>query len=229
MFLTHALGDFILTAIKKKFSASKRNIYKRQSAFTKLTVGLFFLGLLTGCLLTNLFKASLYEPVLNLFQNTIHKIPERNVSFQDIFFYSLKNSIKYFFLLCFFSFTNMWRICCGSLTLYTGFRYGLLLGFCILVNHLNGIIQFSGFMLPQSLFFAPVFLLAICHLDQLHENIFSSECKEGAPHILSNAKKRQFLFSKLPLFLLCLVLLAGCALLEGWFNLPLLKYIHTKI
>lgn len=218
-----------MSAIIKHTSLPKRKRHLPIAAYVKLIIGLFLLGALAGCLCENLLKAYLYEPVLTLFQNTINNLPSLEISSKEIFFYSLKESLKLFLLLCFFALTNAWRLYSISFTLYTGFTHGLLLSFCLLVNKLNGILQYLCFLLPHTLLLIPVFLLAISHLEILHSDLFAPENNDGSHGIFGNTKKRQLLFTKLPLFFLCITLLIIGALLEGYLNVPLLKYFHAKI
>ena len=95
----------------------------------------------------------------------------------------------------------------------------------MILSGAGGFVQYLFFLLPQSLLLAPVFLLCICHLEDLHCDLFSSENSDNSKGILQNAKKRQLIISKLPLLLICIVLLTAGALLEGYLNIPLLKYI----
>lgn len=218
-----------MSAIIKHHSLPKRKRHIPIHTYSRLTTGLFLLGALAGCLFGNLFKDHLYEPVLTLFQNTVNQLPSLQISSKEVFFYSLKEYIKLFLLLCFFAITNVWRIYYTGFALYTGFRHGLLFSFCLLVNHTSGILQFASFLLPQALLLAPVFLFTISHLELLHHDLFASENNDGSSGIFRNTKKRQLLFAKLPHFLIAILLLIGCAFLEGYLNVPLLKYCHTKL
>lgn len=199
------------------------------SSFSKLTIILFFVGFLTGCLAANLLEDSLYAPALALFQNTLKNISSLAISRNDVFLYSCKENIKFFLLLIFFSLTNVWRLYYTGFTLYTGFSHGLLCSFCVLLYGPGGIIRYFCFLLPQVLFLAPAFLFAMRHLEALHSSWFFSEEKESAQTFFFHSKRRQLLFSKLPPLLLCVILLLCSALLEGYLNIPLLKYYHSSL
>jgi len=163
--------------------------------------------------------------VLLLFENTLNNLSSLEINGRDVFFYSLKENLKVFFLLVFFAMTNVWRFYYAGFTLYTGFSQGLFCSFCMILSGAGGSLQYLFFLLPQSLLLAPVFLVCICHLEELHCNLFTSESNDSSKGIFQNAKKRQLLLSKLPFFLICIILLAASALLEGYLNIPLLKYI----
>lgn len=218
-----------MSAILKHTFLPKRKHHLTIATYSKLTIGLFLLGALGGCLCTNLLKDYLYEPVLTLFQNTLTNLPSLKISSKEVFWYSLKDYLKCFLLLCFFALTNVWRIYSAGFTLYTGFTHGLLFSFCLFINHITGILQYLCFLLPHTLLLAPIFLLTISHLEVLHNDLFALEKNDSSHGILGNPKKRQLLFSKLPLFFLCIILLVIGALLEGYLNIPLLKYFHAKI
>lgn len=136
-----------------------------------------------------------------------------------------RRKLKNLFLLAFFALTNVWRFYYAGFTLYTGFSQGLFCSFCMILSGAGGSLQYLLFLLPQSLLLAPVFLLCICHLEELHRNLFTAENAENSKGIFQNAKKRQLLLSKLPFFFICIILLTVGALLEGYLNIPLLKYI----
>lgn len=198
------------------------------NGFSHLTVGLFLAGFLTGYLGGHLLKEHLYEPVLILFENTISNLSTLDINGTDVFFYSLKENLKIFFLLFFFALTNVWRFYYIGFTLYTGFTQGLFCSFCVILSGTIGILQYLCFLLPQTLLLIPVFLICIIHLELLHSDLFAPENNDSSRSLLRNAKKRQLLFSKLPLFLICIILLVISALLEGYLNIPLLKYYFSK-
>lgn len=197
--------------------------------FSKLTIGLFFVGFLAGCLAASLLEDSLYAPALALFQNTIKHISSLAISRNDVFLYSCKENIKFFLLLVFFSLTNAWRLYYVGFTLYTGFSHGLLCTFCFLLYGPGGIIIYFCFLFPQVLLLAPAFLLTVRHLEELHCFWFSAEDKESSRNMFLPSKRRQLLFSKLPPLLFCAILLLCSALLEGYLNIPLLKYYHGSL
>lgn len=212
--------------VKSKYSTiPKRRHRYLLTGFSRLTIGLFLAGFILGNLSGHLFKEPLYNPVLLLFENTLNNLSSLEINGRDVFFYSLKENLKVFFLLIFFAMTNVWRFYYAGFTLYTGFSQGLFCSFCMILSGAGGSLQYLFFLLPQSLLLAPVFLVCICHLEELHCNLFTSESNDSSKGIFQNAKKRQLLLSKLPFFLICIILLAASALLEGYLNIPLLKYI----
>lgn len=212
--------------IKSRYSTMpKRRQHSLMSSFSRLTIGLFLAGFILGNLSGHLFKEHLYNSVLLLFENTLNNLSSLEINGKDVFFYSLKENLKVFFLLVFFAMTNVWRFYYAGFTLYTGFSQGLFCSFCMILSGVGGSLQYLFFLLPQSLLLAPVFLLCICHLEELHCNLFTTESSDSSKGIFQNAKKRQLLLSKLPFFLICIILLIASALLEGYLNIPLLKYI----
>lgn len=209
--------------------SSKHKHHFPLNNFAKLTIGLFLIGFLAGCLVANLLEDNLYAPALTLFQNTITNLPSLDINRNDVFLYSMKENIKFFLLLLFFALTNVWHLYYTGYTLYTGFSHGLLCAFCVLLYGPGGIIGYLCFLLPQALLLIPAFLLTVSHLQELHTNWFSSDNNEPAHSFLPNTKKRQLLFAKLPPLLLCIALLLCSALLEGYLNIPLLKYYHSGL
>ena len=212
--------------IKSRYnSIPKRRRHYLMTSFSRLTIGLFLAGFILGNFSGHLFKEHLYNSVLLLFENTLNNLSSLEINGKDVFFYSLKENLKVFFLLVFFAMTNVWRFYYASFTLYTGFSQGLFCSFCMILKGAGGAFQYLLFLLPQSLLLAPVFLLCICRLEELHCNLFTTESNDSSKGIFQNAQKRQLLFSKLPFLLICIILLIGGALLEGYLNIPLLKYI----
>lgn len=208
---------------------SKQKKSSPLSSFSKLTISLFFVGFLAGCLAAGLFEDSLYAPALTLFQNTLKHISSLAISRNDVFLYSCKENMKCFLLLIFFSLTNVWRLYYAGFTLYTGFSHGLLCSFCVLLYGPGGIIGYFCFLFPQVLLLVPAFLLTVRHLEEFHCCWFSAEDKEQPRLLLFHSKRRQLLFSKLPPLLLCAILLLCSALLEGYLNIPLLKHYHGSL
>jgi hypothetical protein len=218
-------GNFILPLKSRYQALPKRRHQSLITGFSGLTIALFLLGFIAGNFGGHLFKDHLYNSVLLLFENTLNNLSTLEINGKDVFLYSLKENLKIFFLLVFFAMTNVWRFYYAGFTLYTGFSQGLFCSFCMILSGAGGFVQYLFFLLPQSLLLAPVFLLCICHLEDLHCDLFSSENSDNSKGILQNAKKRQLIISKLPLLLICIVLLTAGALLEGYLNIPLLKYI----
>lgn len=216
-----------MSARIKYSSLPKRKHHVPITVFSRLTIGLFFLGFLTGCFCTALLKKQLYEPVLTLFQSTVNSLPFLEIRCENVFLYSLFENLKLFLLLTFFSMTNVWKLYYTGFTLYTGFSQGLLFCFCLLLNSTLGILQYFCFLLPHALLLVPVYLYFTSRLDEFHSGLFSPDNNDASGGIFTNGKKRQLFFAKLPLFLVCILLLIVCALLEGYLNIPLLRYFHT--
>lgn len=202
---------------------SKQHTFPFSSALSKLAVFLFALGYFAGFFTVQIFQDTLYAPALALFQNTITRLPSLDIDCNDVFFYSLKENLKYFLLFAFFSLTNVWHIYFAGCILYTGFSHGILGAFCILLHGPSGILSYLGFLLPQCLILVPLYLISLHHLEQLHQSWFAPENNDTASGFLPNAKKRQLILAKLPFLLFCLVLLLLSALAEGYANVLLLK------
>lgn len=217
-----------MSAKMKYYSLPKRKRHFPITVFSRLIIGLFSLGFLTGCFCGTLLKNQLYEPVLTLFQSTVNNLPYFEISYKNVFFYSLKDNLKVFLLFAFFSMTNVWKLYYTGFTLYTGFSQGLLFSFCLLLSSTLGILQYLCFLLPHALLLIPVFLIAVARLDEFHSGLFTPENGDTTGNIFTNNQKRQLFFTMLPLFLIGILLLTFCSLLEGYLNIPLLKYFHSK-
>lgn len=201
---------------------------KRFTNFTRLTIGLFLFAFVFGCFLANLFAGTLYAPVITLFESMTKELPSLSLNRQEIFLFCGKDNLKYFLLLFFFSLTNVWKIYYPCFTLYTGFRYGLLFSFCMLVSGIGGIVEFLCFLMPHTLITLPVFLSGINRMELFHESWFfySTGAKKG-PRLFLDKGKRQLILKQLPRMLLYIALLLCAALLEGYINIPLLKQYHA--
>lgn len=217
-----------MPAILRRSAIPRRRHNLSLTSFSSLAAGLFLLGFLSACFLVALLRDSLYEPVATLFQNTVEEIPSLSVTKSNMFFYSIREHLKIFLLLAFFSFTNAWRLCCSGYMLYTGFTQGLFFAFCLLLKGAGGFMQYLCFLLPQSLLLIPVFFLLIDQLDQLHSDFFTQRQIPEENGAFPGMQKGQLLLSKLPFLLLCIFLLVACAFLEGYLNVPLLRYYHAK-
>lgn len=174
----------------------------------------FSLGLGAGCLTAHFFKTSLYAPILGFYQTLLTQLPTVDIDSSTLFLLACKKQIKYFLLLWFFSFTNIWKYYYRIFLAYLGFQNGLLLSFCLLMSGLPGIAGFLCFILPQSLLYVPSYLISIYRGQLIYENLTKdSLC----------TKKSQLIIHQLPSFLVAVsLLLLGC-LLEGYLNTPLLR------
>lgn len=204
-------------------ATSSRHTFFFLNGFSKLTILLFSAGYFLGFFAVQAFQDTLYASALALFQNTVTRIPSLDIDCNDVFFYSLKENLKFFLLPAFFSLTNVWHLYFSACTLYTGFSHGILGAFCVLVCGPSGIVSYLFFLLPQALLLVPLYLIFINHMELLHQSWFAPENNASGSGVLPNAQKRQLLLSKLPFLLLCTVLLLVSALAEGYANILLLK------
>jgi uncharacterized membrane protein SpoIIM required for sporulation len=196
--------------------------------FAKLTIGFFLFGFTGGFLAAHLLRNTLYAPSLSLFQNTLSSLSSLAIDRNDVFLYSMKENVKFFLLFFFFALTNVWRLYYACSTIYSGFSYGLLCAFCILLSGTGGIVEFFCFLLPQALLLIPAYLLAVCSLERLHKGWFSKDYSETSSPLFLHPKRRQLLFASLPSLFFCIILLLLASLIEGYLNIPLLKYYHAK-
>lgn len=210
--------------------AVSRNSLPALSRFSKITIFLFILFFGLGSFIGNFFKVSFYSDILSLFSSTAQKLTTLEIDRNAVFLYSFREHLKFFLLFCFFSITNVWRIYYIGAIAYTGFSNGLLFIFCLLVNGTGGILQFCCFIFPQTLCLIPFYLCTIKQLEYLHHEWFSSDHTDyTAKHFLPGRKKRQLLFSQLPLFLIAILFIAFCSLLEGYINVPLLLHYNSGL
>lgn len=200
------------------------------SRFSKITIFLFLLFFGCGSITGNFCKVDLYSDILSLFSTTTQKLTTLEIDRNAVFLYSFGEHLKFFFLLCFFSFTNVWRLYYTSAIAYTGFSNGLLFIFCLLINGTGGILQFCCFILPQALCLIPFYLCTLKQLEYLHHEWFTSDHVDyTVKHIFPGRKKRQLLLSQLPLCIISILLLALCSLLEGYLNVPLLLHYNSGL
>lgn len=171
---------------------------------------LYLTGMLLGYLCGNFLRNSLYHTVQETYNGLLSGISTAKVPFLPLFLLCIKQQVKNFLLLVFFSCTNVWLLYLSGFLLYRGFTGGLLLLFCTMLQGISGIWGFFCFLMPQVILYLPVYL---CLINKLHTNRDSST-------------KGISLLQETPyLLLLLLFLLAGC-ILESTLNLPLLKWYH---
>lgn len=206
---------------KKTFS--RQHTVSITSAISRLAVLLFVFGFFAGFFVVQIFRDTLYAPSLALFQSTITRLPSLDIDCHDVFFYSLKENLKYFLLFVFFSLTNVWHVYLTGWILYTGFSHGVLGAFCVLIHGPLGIFSYLCFQLPQCLILVFLYLIALNHLEALHQSWFSKEYSDSTAAFLPNAQKRQLILAKLPFLLLCFLFLLLSSLAEGYANVFLLK------
>ena len=210
---------------KQKNTAHQKNLFPLPlTGFSRLTIGLFFLGFLAGYIGAHFLENYIHSTVISLFRDTINQLPWLSIDRNEIFLLSFKNHLTSFLLLVFFSLTNVWRLYYIGSTIYTGFSQGLLFCFCTISYGLGGIPQYFCFLLPQAILLVPVFLLILNRLERFHYNWFL--CEPGSSkRTLSffSTQKRQLLFHQLPFLFICIILLFCCSILEGYLNVPIIK------
>lgn len=183
---------------------------------TQLPVIYFFFGagFLVGAILSHFLKTSLYAPVLGLYQSLLSQLQALEIDSSALFLLAARKHLKYFLLVWFFSFTNIWKYYYRIFLLYSGFQNGLLLTFCLIMHGVSGIIGFLCFLLPQVLLLTPAYIIAICRCELLQESLNQSSF---------SASKKQLIFHQLPSFSVSLALLLLGCLLEGYLNPALLR------
>lgn len=185
---------------------------KPLSPTTVIIILFFAIGLLAGCLTAYFLRSSLYAMIFHLYQSLITQLQTLEINLQDFFLLAARKNLKYFLLLYFFSFTNVWKYYYRLFLTYTGFQNGLLLSFCIQMNGIPGIIGYFCFLLPHAVLFIPAYLTAIRHCERLHQEL----------HHVKTSKK-QVILCQIPYFLASLALLLLGCLLEAAFNPALLR------
>lgn len=188
---------------------------KTKKTLPVITISVFLFaaaGLSAGCLTAYLLRSNIYASVFHLYQTLLSELQTLEINRQDFFLLAVRRAGKYFVLLWFFAFTNIWKYYYRLFSAYIGFQNGLLLTFCITLNGFTGIFGFVCFLLPQALLFIPAFLIAISHCDHLHCGL----------HSITLTRHRLTL-CELPYFLLSATLvLLGC-LMEANINPALLR------
>lgn len=200
------------------------------SGFSKITIGIFLLGFIPGCICAHFFEDYLYGTVISLFENTVNQIPWLSIDRNEIFLLSFREHTTYLLLLVFFALTNVWRLYYIGSTIYVGFSQGLFFSFCTMTYGIGGVLQYFCFLLPQGALLVPVFLFAINRLENLHRDWFCSDTQEYRRTLsFFTPQKKQLIFHQLPFFFLCIILLLLCAVLEGYLNVPLIKAYNSGL
>jgi hypothetical protein len=178
-----------------------------------IPIGFFFaMGMIAGCVVAHFFRDSLYASVFHLYQTLLEQLGDVEINLQDFFLLALKKNLKYFLLLCFFSFTNVWKYYYRIFLIYMGFQNGLLLSFCVQMNGAYGVPGYLCFLLPHAIFIAGAYLFIILTGNHVHDTL----CGDGRT-------KKQDLLRQLPRLLAALALLLLGCLLEAGFNPGLLR------
>lgn len=190
-------------------------------------IALFALGCFLGYLTTHFLKNNIYAPLLSLYQTLNEQLQSVDADRYAVFLLAAKRQMNFFLLLWFFSFTNVWRYYYWGFSVYSGFCNGLLLSFCLLMNGTSGIWEYICFQSPQCLLYIPAYCLTLYHCQTLHFAL-SGSLPEHPARSHHYTGKRQMIVHQLPYFLLCAALLLLGCLVEGYFNLPLLRYLVQR-
>lgn len=189
-----------------KFTTKNKNCYPTTIiARIILCTGI---GLVVGAVLGHLLRTELFADINAEFEQLLLALDTKSIHYPALFRLCTSTQFKQLFLLCFFSVTNAWVFYLSFYCLYTGFRSGLLLSFCLVHNVHSGFFDFICFLLPHCLFYIPAYLLLINMLQQIR----------------NQTAKKQSLLQGLPILLLSIcLLLAGC-LCETFVNPSLMQW-----
>ena len=183
--------------------------------FYNFIICIFFLaGLLLSCLIAHFLKNSLYAPVLNNYQSLLTQLENTEINSGALLLLVCKKHLKYFLLLWFFSFTNIWNYYYRLFLSYLGFQSGLLLSFCLFMNGPLGIVGFLCFLLPHALFFVPSYFITIYRGQLIYRQLQT----EGV-----GTKKSQLILYQIPSFLVAISFLLIACLMESYLNPILLR------
>lgn len=177
----------------------------------------FGAGMILACFVAHCFKTSLYAPVLNYYQSLLEQLEYTEIQSSTLLLLVYKKQLKYFLLLWFFSFTNIWKYYYRLFLSYTGFQNGLLLSFCLFMNGAFGIVGFLCFLLPHALFFIPAYFISIYRGQLIHRQILTEN---------SGSKKSQLIFHQIPSFLVAISFLFIACLMESYLNPALLRLFY---
>ncbi len=178
-----------------------------------VAISIFFTaGIILGAIFAHLQRSGLYASVFHLYQSLLSQLQALEIDIQDFFLLAARKNLKYFILICFFAFTNVWKYYYRLFLIYTGFQNGLLLSFCIQLDGPTGILGYFCFLLPHMVLFIPAYLIVIIHCSHLHHNLHSITVTRG-----------QAVLRELPFLLAALALLLLGCLLEATFNPALLR------
>lgn len=177
----------------------------------------FFISFLTGCLLSNVLFENMFETAFLEFKTDTVLIFQIGSKKASLLFYYFFLHVRVFFLLIFFSYTNVYKLYSRFFLCYTGIVQGILMTFCIHKEHFfKGIFTYLCFLTPHALILAPFFLFSILFLQKANETRSLSDPRR---------QKRELLLKQLPFCLLGISLIFSASFLEAYVNLPLLKKI----
>lgn len=178
---------------------------------------LFLISMLTGCFLTNSFLETILYTAWQQFHTTTELILTISGKKEHLLFYYFFLHIRVFFLLIFFSYTNVWKIYYRIFLCYTGMVQGILFSFCLHKNRLfSGIIEYICFLIPQVLLLAPLYLFCFLSFGKMNDKLFGAGTKK---------QKRELLLKQFPIYVIAVFVLFISSFLEAYINLPLLQRI----
>ena len=189
-----------------KFMSKSNNC--NQSAIIFRIILCSGISLVLGAVLGHLLRTELFDDINAEFEQILLALDTKSIHYPSLFRLCTSTQFKQLFLLCFFSLTNAWVFYLTFYCLYTGFRCGLLLSFCLTHNVHSGFFDFLCFLLPHCLLYIPAYLLLINMLQQIRDQ----------------KAKKQSLLQGLPILLVSICLLfAGC-LCEAFINPSLMQW-----
>ena len=155
-----------------KFMSKSNNC--NQSAIIFRIILCSGISLVLGAVLGHLLRTELFADINAEFEQILLALDTKSIHYPSLFRLCTSTQFKQLFLLCFFSLTNAWVFYLTFYCLYTGFRCGLLLSFCLTHNVHSGFFDFLCFLLQQIrdqkakkqslLQGLPILLLSICLL-----------------------------------------------------------------
>ena len=126
-----------------KFMSKSNNC--NQSAIIFRIILCCGISLVLGAVLGHLLRTELFADINAEFEQILLALDTKSIHYPSLFRLCTSTQFKQLFLLCFFSLTNAWVFYLTFYCLYTGFRCGLLLSFCLTHNVHSGFLIFSAF------------------------------------------------------------------------------------
>lgn len=138
-----------------KFMSKSNNC--NQSAIIFRIILCSGISLVLGAVLGHLLRTELFADINAEFEQILLALDTKSIHYPSLFRLCTSTQFKQLFLLCFFSLTNAWVFYLTFYCLYTGFRCGLLLSFCLTHNVHSGFFDFLCFLLPHCLLYIPAY------------------------------------------------------------------------
>lgn len=123
-----------------KFMSKSNNC--NQSAIIFRIILCSGISLVLGAVLGHLLRTELFADINAEFEQILLALDTKSIHYPSLFRLCTSTQFKQLFLLCFFSLTNAWVFYLTFYCLYTGFRCGLLLSFCLTHNVHSGFFDF---------------------------------------------------------------------------------------